>query len=363
MPTTESVSHHDLVVCACGNHEYTARDAIDAAIFRGELDLEWKEFLHRVEAERRGDELDLDLDESTISSAAEAFRYEHDLITAEETEAWLANRALSFDDFSDYFTRDYYASTLHEDIVPDEIEYNSASPELRQLFVAELILSGELDEMTKELMWRLAAFCAEGEPTSDAISAQERQFLDRNGIESSQLANWLKGLGRDSKWFDEMLAIEAAYQTRCDTLLVPHARQRELVALRLPLTRFETEVIELESRDAASEALFCVTEDGMSMEEIAAEGRYPFRQVNFLLEDLPPELQPVFMSVSPGELVDPMPRGDGFELCRVIRKIEPNAEDPAVRERIEQRLLDRHFSDLSGRYVERRLGAVVQPAE
>src|SRR5213594_5187844 len=145
MATTEPTSGFDLIVCACGDQEYAARDAIDAAIFRGELGVKWKEFLDEVEAEKRADELDLDLDESTISSAAEAFRYEHDLITAEETEAWLANRALSFDDFSDYFTRDYYASTLHEDIVPDEIEYNSASPELRQLFVAELILSGALD--------------------------------------------------------------------------------------------------------------------------------------------------------------------------------------------------------------------------
>ena len=358
MPTTESVSLYDLIVCACGAQEYTARDAIDAAIFRDELDLEWKEFLHRVEAERRGDELDLDLDESTISSAAEAFRYEHDLITAEETEAWLANRALSFDDFSDYFTRDYYASTLHEDIVPDEIEYNSASPELRQLFVAELILSGELDEMTKELMWRLAAFCAEGEPTSDAISAQERQFLDRNGIESSQLANWLKGLGRDSKWFNEMLAIEAAYQTRCDTLLVPHARQRELVALRLPLTRFETEVIELESRDAAQEALFCVREDGMSMEEVAVEGRYPYRRVDFVLEDISIDAQQKFHSVSAGHVLEPVARGDGFELCRVMKKIEPQPDDPRVKSRIDQRLLERHFSELTSKYVERRLGGV-----
>jgi hypothetical protein len=358
MSSTGSVSLHDLIVCACGNHEYTARDAIDAAIFRDELDLEWKEFLHRVEAERRGDELDLDLDESTISSAAEAFRYEHDLITAEETEAWLANRALSFDDFSDYFTRDYYASTLHEDIVPDEIEYNSASPELRQLFVAELILSGELDEMTKELMWRLAAFCAEGEPTSDAISAQERQFLDRNGIESSQLANWLKGLGRDSKWFNEMLAIEAAYQTRCDTLLVPHARQRELVALRLPLTRFETEVIELESRDAAQEALFCVREDGMSMEEVAVEGRYPYRRVDFVLEDISIDAQQKFHSVSAGHVLEPVARGDGFELCRVMKKIEPQPDDPRVKSRIDQRLLERHFSELTSKYVERRLGGV-----
>src|SRR6266436_5189384 len=129
MPSTESVSPSDLIVCACGAQEYTARDAIDAAIFRGELDVEWKEFLHQVAAERRADELELEPDESAISSAAEAFRYEYDLITAEETEAWLANRGLTLDDFADYLTREYYASTLQEEIIPDEIEYPSAAAE------------------------------------------------------------------------------------------------------------------------------------------------------------------------------------------------------------------------------------------
>ncbi len=155
MPSTESVSHYDLIVCACENQEYTARDAIDAAIFRGEVDAKWKKFLHSVAAEKQADELDLDQDESAISAAAEAFRYEHDLITAEETEAWLENRGLTFDDFSDYFTRQYYAGAL-QDIVPDKVEYASGSSELRELFVAELILSGELERMTRELMWRLA---------------------------------------------------------------------------------------------------------------------------------------------------------------------------------------------------------------
>src|SRR6266571_855600 len=150
MELTESTSGLDLVVCACGEREYTARDAIDAAIFRGELDVKWKEFLHQVAAERRADELDLEPDESAISGAAEAFRYEYDLITAEETEAWLENRGLTFDDFSDYFTGQYYASVLHG-VVPDEVEYASASSDLRELFVAELILSGELDRMTSEL--------------------------------------------------------------------------------------------------------------------------------------------------------------------------------------------------------------------
>ena len=87
MSSTESVSPYDVIVCACGTHEYTARDAVDAAIFRGELEEKWQAFLRHVAAEERADELELELDESAISAAAEEFRYRHDLITAEETES------------------------------------------------------------------------------------------------------------------------------------------------------------------------------------------------------------------------------------------------------------------------------------
>jgi hypothetical protein len=345
-------------VCACRAKEYTARDAIDAAIFRGELGVKWKEFLDEVEAEKRADELDLDLDESAISSAVEAFRYEYDLITAEETEAWLANRGLTFDDFSDYFTRQCYATAIREKIVSDEMEYQCASPDLRRSFLTELILSGDLDRMTSDLMARLAARCAGDEPTPDAIAAEERKFLHRNRIKSAQRTDWLEKLGRDSKWLDEMLVIEAAYRTHCDRLLVPEARQHELMALRLPLTQFEIEVIELESRDAAKEALFCVRQDGMSMEEVATEGRYPYRRSDFLLEDVPVDAQQRFLSVSAGNVLEPIARGDGFELCRVVSKIEPQADDPSVQSRIDGRLLDRHFSELMSKYTQRRLGGV-----
>jgi hypothetical protein len=358
MATTESTSGFDLIVCACREKEYTARDAIDAAIFRGELGVKWKEFLDEVEAENRAEELDLDLDESSISSAAEAFRYEYDLITAEETEAWLANRGLTFDDFSDYFTRQYYATAIREKIVPDEVEYQCASPDLRRSFLTELILSGDLDQLTTDLMARLAAHCAGQEPTPEAIAAEERKFLHRNRIKSAQRASWLEKLGRDSKWLDEILAIEVAYGTHCDRLLVPEARRHELMALRLPLTQFEIEVIELESHDAAREALFCVQQDGMSMEEVAAEGHYHYRRSDLLLEDLPLDAQQRFLSTSAGDVLEPIARGDGFELCRVVNKIEPHADDPAVKSRIDQRLLNRHFSELMSKYTQRRLGAV-----
>jgi hypothetical protein len=361
MAITESTSGLHLVVCTCGDREYTARDAIDATIFRGELDVKWKEFLHQIAAENRADELDLEPDESAISSAAEAFRYEYDLITAEETETWLANRGLTLDDFADYLTREHYASTLHEEIIPDEIEYPSAGAELRQSFLAALILSGELDRMTGDLIVRLAARCAGKEPPSDALVTEKRKFHHRNGITSAELADWLEQLKRDSKWLDEMLAMEAAYRKHCDTLLIPEARQRELLALRLPLTKFETEMIEVESLDAAREALFCVREDGMSMEEVASEGGYPYRRTDFILEDLPVDAQHRFLSVSAGEMLKPVARGDGFELCRILKKIEPQLDDPNVKSRIDQRLLDRHFAELTGKYTRRRLGGAPTP--
>src|SRR5262250_3159654 len=105
MPSTESVAHQDLVLCACRDKEYRTRDVIDAGLWRGDLEDAWQLFLTRLEAEKQADESDLEMDEDEIDSAAEAFRYERDLITAEETEQWLSARGLSLDEFSDYFGR------------------------------------------------------------------------------------------------------------------------------------------------------------------------------------------------------------------------------------------------------------------
>ena len=85
-----AVALDDLVVCPCERHEYFIGDPNGAAIFGNALDEKWQKFLRDVAAEHRADELDLEIDEATVSAAADTFRYDHDLITAEETEAWLA---------------------------------------------------------------------------------------------------------------------------------------------------------------------------------------------------------------------------------------------------------------------------------
>ena len=355
MPETDSVSHDELAVCGCGGKEYKARDAVDSAVFRGQLATLWQDFLLRMKADQRADELELDIEGDALDSAAEAFRYQHDLITAEETEQWLAVRGLNLDDFADYFARQYWPGALEEKIEPDDIDLISAPADLRQMFMAELILSDQLDRLTAELMWRLAATAAGENPGEEVIAKEQQAFFDRNKLSAAQLPDWLNRMGRDSEWFDEVVRMEAAYRSRREAVLDAQARKRELSLVRLPLTRFEAEVIEVESTDAAKEALFCIREDGMSMEEVASEARYPYRTLSFLREEVPPDLEQRFLSINVGDILDPVAHGDGFQLLRITKRIEPDPDDPAIQERIDKRLVDRHFSDLTSKHVESRL--------
>src|SRR3954468_16741112 len=116
MPSTESVSHEDLILCACGDREYKTRDVIDAALWRGDLKSSWDHFLMCLEAERKADDLEMDFDDNELDAAAETCRYERDLITAEETEQWLAARGLNLDDFSDYFARHSWGTKLENEV-------------------------------------------------------------------------------------------------------------------------------------------------------------------------------------------------------------------------------------------------------
>jgi hypothetical protein len=350
------VSLERKVVFLCANRAFTVRDLIDAALFRGELEPAWQDLLRLVAAEHKADAKELEFDDGAIDTAAEQFRYQRDLITAEETEQWLAERGLTLSDFSAHFVRHYWGEQW-DDVVPDAVDYFSAPNELRELLTNELILSGEHDRMALRLSWRAATRrAAEDRPVSpELIAAEQARFFECCGVEEDKLSEWLQRLGRDAEWFRDALAMEATYRRDCAALLSRQAREREIAALRLPLTRFEVETIELDSLDAAREALLCAREDGMSMEEVAAEGRYPYRHPEVLLEQIPEDLQQKFLSVHPGEILEPIAHGDGFHLCRVIGKEEPDADDPIVQERAENRILDRHFADLTTRYIQWRI--------
>jgi len=355
MPVSQPATRDNRVIFWQGDRCFTVKDVLDWAVIRGELESIWAEFMRAVECDRLANEQDLELDDSALDSASIAFRYEHDLITAEETERWLDDRNLTLSEFSEYFARCHWGRTYTGKVNPAERSYQAASPDERDLLLVDLTLSGELDRLADRLSWRIAAQANEKTDVAEAVAEERKRFLLREKIGAEDLADWLEKLGRDADWLDDLLGAEVAYQRQTDSLVGEKNLQRELISMRLMLTRFEIEIIEVDSRDAAAEIFACVRSDGMEMAEVAEESRYPFHRSEVLLEDITLDQQQLFLSVKAGALVEPIPREDGFQVCRVTARIEPTLQEAAIRERLKQRIIERHFSELVSKYIDWRI--------
>jgi hypothetical protein len=356
MSETATMAVDRKVVFLCGDRAFTLADVLDAALFRGELQPGWNDLLRLIAAERQAEEQTLEYSQESIDSAAEQFRYDHDLITAEETERWLTERGLSLGDFGAFFVRHYWGEQLN-DCVQEAQDYLTAPQEMRELLIVELMLSGELSRMGERFSWRVAAAREAGGKPIDpkVIGAEKTSFLQRTELRGEQLPEWLTKIGRDESWFCEMLALETIFRSDTAAIISAAACEKEIVSLRLPLTRFEVETIELDSLDAAREAFLCARDDGLSMEQVAAESRYPFRRTEVFLERIPDDLQQKFLSVHPGDILGPIGEANTYHVCRIISKKEPDLSDSSVRERVEQQILDRRQSDLTTRHIQWRL--------
>ena len=159
------------------------------------------------------------------------------------------------------------------------------------------------------------------------------------------LSDWLERIGRDERWFAGMVKMEAIYRKQCGALVTTEMCECQLNALHLDLASVDAEVVQVESVNAAQEALQCVREDGMSLHEVALEGRYPYQRMRFILEDLVEPWRHQFLCGSPRMVVGPIPQGDGFQLCGIIEKTAPSLADAEIRSRVERRILETYFPE------------------
>ena len=191
MAVSQSITRENRVIFSSGERGFTAKEVVDCALVRGEIDPLWKDFLRVAECDRLANERELELDDSALDSAAIAFRYKHDLITAEETERWLEDRGVSLAEFSEYFARQYWGRTYSGTVDPPKSSYQTASPEEKDLFLVDLILCGSLDRMAERLSYRVAAQADETRDNKASVTEERTRFLAAAKIDQADLADWL----------------------------------------------------------------------------------------------------------------------------------------------------------------------------
>jgi len=350
------------VVLIRGNCEFTVQDILAHGWFLGELRSSWNELMNGVAYEERAGELDLAPDDEVLNSMSEEFRYARDLLTVEETERWLLARDLTEDDFSGYLVRRYWQDNPPEATTAAPPDYLTSSADLRELLRVDLLFSGKFDDLARALSWRLAAAVELNQTEADADLAKDQlaRFFERSGLDELSLPGALKQLNRTPAWFEECLQLEVCFQQACSTVLSEEARKRTLAGRRLPLTRITIQTLTLRSQEAAQEAVLCLTADELSPEQLAKECGVSWEDQELFLGDFPGDVQQQFLSAAPGEVLPPESGEEGSMVTRIVAKTEPVLADDQVRDRIDQHLLEAHFSELCSKHIRWALGGPVQ---
>jgi hypothetical protein len=324
----------------------TVDDAIAAALFRRDLAPAIAETLALAAAAERAEDAGIGVSDASLQAAAESFRYQRDLITAGETEEWLAARGLTADDFSEWLYR-----RLSGDAMPDSPAAPADVPDdFGDLLRIHLWFSGGMDALAEQLKRRVAAdreMAADEGDTASAIAA----FMQRERLDRESLRAWLDGAGRDAAWLDEIARMEAAFARLASERLTPESRSRKLAVMQRSLSSVEFDLLELDSHGAAQEASLCVRDDGIPLADVAREAGYSVLRQQRAIDDLGPVAERLF-SAAEGDVVGPIGTEGRFRLYQVLRKRPPSLADAAVARRIDEVLLDELFTELTARHVE-----------
>lgn len=341
-------------VFSAGDQRFSVVDMVVAAWFRGDFQALWQEFRSGADGEQLAAEEGLEPESEVLQALSDKFRAEQDLITAEETEGWLGARGLTLSDFNDYFHRQYWRQHTTTPSPQTDVNYPNASPDDQQLFMKDVLFSNKFDDLARRLCWPVTVSVGidhPATPSTDKLEAERTRFFQRTGLQAEQLSECLGLIGRDRAWFETQVELEAGYRGYCERIFTPANRARTLAALRLPLTRFEVEIMDLESEDAVREAVLCLAADGLSMEELAEQEGYVIEERQLLLEEFSEEVQQRFLSSETGRVIQLIDSDNRFQLCRVISKREPTLADEKVLKRVDAELLASHFGNLVSKHI------------
>ncbi|HVS31469.1 MAG TPA: hypothetical protein VMS98_08435 [Thermoanaerobaculia bacterium] len=325
---------------AAGGETFTVDDAIASAMFRGGLDGAIDETLAMANAEDALE--DVEPADADLQASSEKFRYEHDLISAGETEEWLEARGLTTGDFGAWLYQrlcGQMAPRLAASAVPDEFA---------DLLRIHLWLSGGMDDLAGALRRRVAA----GIETSDAPDGGVMaKFLARHRLDDDGVEEWLSALARDRSWLTQTVRREAAFERLSAEAASEAARGRTLGSMVMSLARVEMDTLALGSEAAAREAVLCVHDDGLSLSEVALETGYRAERTMLWMDEVEEQVAHRVLPAVAGDVIGPIERSGRFEVLQVLRKLPPLLTDPAVVRRVDSVIVNEFFDELCARHI------------
>jgi len=282
--------------------EYTWQDVLDWGHRQGEWSDHVREVREGVAALALARESG-EPPEDDVRVAAAAFRRRHRLISAEDTERWLAERRISVAAWMDHVRRSLARDRQRERVSGLGPDAEGSAVEELQLWTAG-VCSGLYPNFAIALAERVAAAEAWAETGPGAGPAGDR--------------------------WDALEAASIAFRAAAAT---DRAVAEEVLARRLDWIDLDLEWVSFPEEATAREALLCLREDGdfsaaLFSGDTPASGRRRAR-----LCDFEAELRPTLIGARTGDAIGPARMAGGWRVTRVLSRRVPAEGDEEVRRR------------------------------
>ena len=216
----------------------------------------------------------------------------------------------------DYIRRRLLRRKWADQLAKIVARFRVTQSEINGCLQAEAVCSGHLARFAQALAARASAF------------------------EKAREESWMGGASPCAKSVERIHRLEAGYRSFCDHVVDAHGMDDQVAWHRLDWIRFDCRYLLFPDEQMAREAALCVRDDGMALGEVAANAKLDLHNAPLYLEAIDPSLRDCFLSAGKGALLGPLEWDKDFALFVVEDKILPTLEDPAIRQRAEESLID-----------------------
>jgi hypothetical protein len=284
--------------------------------------------------------------EEEVEAAADAFRDARGLQAALDAEHWLAQRQLTFDAWMKYMRRcvlrTKWVSRLQELVS----QYPASQKRLNRNLRVVGMCSGHFARFARKLAGRAAVHerIRQQSATGDGgqnLEGERRVVILPSSLEAKNAQLLDLSQHELAQQGQQIADLESSFGQFRVQVLAPADVQNQVSSRHLDWIRIEARTLSFHEETAAREAATCVREDAEGLEAVAARVRTPLRHECFYLEELDPDLQPAFLSACADDLIGPLPGGKEFKIDQIVKQVMPSVQDPDVRARAEQVLLEK----------------------
>jgi hypothetical protein len=330
----------EAVVFGTGDVVCTWQDVVLAAALSGD----WAELVERV---REGlacrtslVEAGGVLDPAEVTAEANDFRYARELLTVEETEAWLERWGLTVDQWIEYIER---ALLRRRSTSEPAARRDVAADDVADAIWAEAVCSGALARLARRLAgWVAAAASVEGPSHGCERNEGSEHDAALDGVLAEMAEQGLAGLVDAQQCrprLEHLHELERRFARFRRRVVTPAAVRAAVQAHYLDWVRLRCQSVSFTDEQTAREAACCVRDDGEAFGAVARATRATISERWLSLDEMGPAARPILLSAESESLLGPLPELGEYMLVKIMEKVLPSADDPVVRTRAEEAVL------------------------